>query len=137
MIFKFCLNLKFMNLLRYNDVMFWIYIQFLSLFSPYLDLVIIVMVKIMYTNFLGNFLRIPKMILKFCPNLIFMDLWRHIDVMIRQYTYLPSLILQYLVLLITVKINITLFIFLEVFPEISENDIEIMPKFDFCWFITS
>ena len=45
---------------------------------------------------LENVPRILKIILDFCPNLIFMDLWRHIDIMICQCTQYPSLLFNIL-----------------------------------------
>ena len=66
-------------------------------------------------HLLGNFTRISKKVLKFCLNLIFMDLWRHNDVMIFLISKIFKPFFQFFVLLLYLKVKMSYAIFLEIF----------------------
>ena len=66
-------------------------------------------------HLLGNFTRISKMVLEFCLNLIFMDLWRHNDVMIFLISSIFKTFFQFFVLLLYLKVKMSYAIFLEIF----------------------
>ena len=137
MVLKFWQNSILMDLWRHNDVMIILISSIFKPFFHYLVNLVIVKVKMTHTIFLEIFWEFWKWYWIFCLNLIISDLWRHNDVMIVLISSIFKPFIQYLVNLVIVKVKMTHTIFLEIFSEDSENGIEIFPKFDYQWFMTS
>ena len=93
---------------------FW-YLQFSSLFFLIFGAFSNRKGKNNLYHLLGNFTRISKKVLKFCPDLIFMDLWRHNDVMIFLISKIFKPFFQFFVLLLYSKVKMSYAIFLKIF----------------------